>query len=133
MGAVNPSKPGLLIKDNSRHSPVLATPPPLLMGMYITATIEGVYLDSFAIVPRVAIREGDVLWTLDEENRLKFVPLTIVQENDDQVTVISEELKDGTSYVISKLSVVTEGMKVNAILSEKKSTIDHSLISNVVQ
>ena len=89
--------------------------PPLLAGMYAQVDIAGRDVGRYAVLPRPALRDGDVLWLLDESGRIRIVPVRFLQERADAVAVGGEALAAGARVVVSDLKVVTEGMAVRAI------------------
>ncbi len=88
--------------------------PPLLVGMYAQVDIAGREVGRYATVPRRALRDGDLLWLLDDAGKVKIVPVRVLQEAADTVAVSAEALV-GTRVIVSDLKVVTEGMAVRVV------------------
>ena len=61
-------------------------------------------------MPRATLRQGNIIWTVDNNNHLQFVKPDIVYKSDDEILV--RDLANGTQVVMSNLEVVTEGMQV---------------------
>ena len=85
--------------------------PPLLIGSYATVDIEGASFEEYAVVPAAAVRDGDVLWTVENDTLLVMTPVEPIQEVDDEAMVLGP-IADGTPVIVSMLLFVTEGMTV---------------------
>ncbi len=85
--------------------------PPLLIGSYATVAIEGASFDEYAVVPAAGLRDGDVVWTLQDDTLLVMVPVDPVQEVEDEVLVLGP-VAEGTPVIVSALPFVTDGMTV---------------------
>ncbi|MGD8513200.1 MAG: efflux RND transporter periplasmic adaptor subunit [Deltaproteobacteria bacterium] len=97
-----------------------ATRPPLAMGLFVTVEIEGRRLPKAAVIPRPALHENDVVWVVDEENRLRFRKVDVARVQGNEV-VVEAGLKDGERVVITPLKAVTHGMAVRKV-PEKEET-----------
>jgi len=97
-----------------------ATRPPLAMGLFVTVDIEGRQLPKAAIIPRRALHEEDVVWTMDEEDRLRFRKVDVARVQGDEV-VVQAGLEDGERVVVTPLKAVTDGMAVRTSPEEKDS------------
>jgi RND family efflux transporter MFP subunit len=95
-----------------------ATKPPLVVGLFVTVVIEGRNLPDAAEIPRSALRQGGIVWTLTEKNRLHFKKVEIARFKDGNVIIKSGFDADET-VVVSPLKVVTDGMKVRAVPMEE--------------
>jgi len=97
-----------------------ATRPPLAMGLFVTVEIEGRRLPKAAVIPRPALHENEVVWVVDEENRLRFRKVDVARVQGNEV-VVEAGLKDGERVVITPLKAVTHGMAVRKV-PEKEET-----------
>ena len=88
--------------------------PPLLLGSYATVDIEGTSFDEYAVVPAAAVRDGDVLWTVQDDTLLVMTPIEPIQEVDDETMVLGP-IADGTPVIVSMLLFVTDGMTVQPV------------------
>ncbi len=88
--------------------------PPLLLGSYATVDIEGASFEEYAVVPAGAVRDGDVLWTVENDTLLVMTPVEPIQEVDDEAMVLGS-IADGTPVIVSMLLFVTEGMTVRPV------------------
>ena len=84
--------------------------PPLLVGTFVTAYLEGRRFDRYYTLPQEALREGGVVWVV-REGRLYARPVEIIQEVEETLYVLSGVTAED-SVVINMLNVVTDGMRV---------------------
>jgi len=98
--------------------------PPLLVGMYATVQIDGVDPGRHALVPRRALRDGSLLWLLDESGRIAIRPVRVLLESGAQVAVSAHGLPEGARVVISDLKVVTPGMRVREIGADGRAVAE---------
>lgn len=85
--------------------------PPLAAGMYVEAEIEGRPVEGVAVIPRTALRNGNQVLIVDENDQLQFRDVEVLRTSDDRA-VIGSGLKDGDRVCLSTLSAVTNGMRV---------------------
>lgn len=105
----NPSARGKPVAGNA------AGAPPLLVGMYATVEIDGRNGARYAQVPRRALRDGSVLWLLDEGGKVRVQPVRLLRESRDSAAVAAEGLENGARVIVSELKVVTPGMPVRVL------------------
>jgi len=86
--------------------------PPLLVGAYARATIEGRRPGPYFAVPRPALRNGSSVWVVDSEQRVSSTPVEIIQEVEDTV-FLRADVASGTRIIVSDLTVMTEGMEIS--------------------
>lgn len=101
----------------------------LVPGLWVSVAIEGRSLEDVIRVPRHAVREGDVVWVIDNARtetvpgpeagptiqrlvgELRRQPVTIARA-DRETALISEGLDDADLIIVSSLDIVTDGMLV---------------------
>ena len=88
-----------------------ATKPPLAIGLFVTVDIEGRVLPGAAVIPRAALRQGDIVWTVDDSGILHFRPVRVARYQGEKV-VVESGLADGETVVFSTLKAPTDGMTV---------------------
>jgi RND family efflux transporter MFP subunit len=88
-----------------------ARKPPLVFGLFVTVEIEGRKIENAAIIPRGALHQGNVIWVLDQESRLRFRKVEVARIQGDEV-LVSKGLADGETVIITPLKAVTDGMTV---------------------
>ncbi len=91
-----------------------STKPPLAMGLFVTVEIAGRVLPQASVLPRAALRQGNLVWVVDEGNRLNFRKVEVATQQQDKV-IVEKGLEDGEEVVISPLQVVTDGMAVSPV------------------
>jgi len=91
-----------------------ARKPPLVFGLFVTVEIEGREIEKAAIIPRGALHQGNVVWVLDQESRLRFRTVEVARIQGDDV-VVTKGLEDGETVVTTPLKAVTDGMTVRMV------------------
>ena len=96
--------------------------PPLTIGLFVEAEILGRFIEDAIVVPQSAIQENDLVYTVDNENRLEFKKVEILRMINDQA-VITGGLKAGDTVCISALRNAEPGMQVRtSIKPEEQKT-----------
>ncbi len=85
------------------------TEPPLL-GMFVDVTIHGRRLDDVIAIPRRTLREGEVVWVV-EDDRIRIQPVHVLRLTRDEAW-IDRGLAGGEAIVTTALSGVADGMLV---------------------
>jgi RND family efflux transporter MFP subunit len=83
----------------------------LEIGMFVDVEIIGKTLSGVFVVPRAALREGDTVWTMDDEGKLRVTPVTVVRRERDTV-ILRDGFPEGASIVLTNISGAAEGMKL---------------------
>jgi RND family efflux transporter MFP subunit len=91
---------------------------PLPVGLFVDAEIQGRTLADVFVLPRAALREGDRVFAIDAEERLRSRAVEVLRTEGDRV-VARGELEEGTRICISDLRTATEGMRVRAAPGER--------------
>ena len=82
----------------------------IIPGLFVDVSIMSQQLAQVTSMPRATLRQGNIIWTVDNNNHLQFIKPDIVYKSDDEILV--RDLANGTQVVMSNLEVVTEGMQV---------------------
>jgi multidrug efflux system membrane fusion protein len=69
------------------------------------------------VLPRSALRDGDQVYVVDEENRLRFREVEVLRRRRDAV-VIAGGLAPGERVAVSSLVTPVDGMEVRVIEEE---------------
>ena len=85
--------------------------PPLAVGMYVEAEIEGRAFDDIAVVPRAALRGRNQVLVIDPDNRVHLRDVEILRATTESV-FIEGGLSAGELIAVSALDNPTEGMLV---------------------
>ena len=96
--------------------------PPLTIGLFVEAEILGRFIEDAVVIPQSAIQERNLVYTVNEKNRLEFKKVEILRMINDQA-VITDGLKTGDKVCISALRNAEPGMEVRTStkLEEQKT------------
>lgn len=94
--------------------------PPLLIGSYVRAEIEGSAVPDVVVLPREYLREGHIVWVMNKKDALEIRKLEILFRGRETVYV-SQGLSDGERVVSSDLSAPVEGMPLRVDGGESTS------------
>jgi multidrug efflux pump subunit AcrA (membrane-fusion protein) len=84
------------------------------MGLFVTVEITGHQIPDMAIIPRSALHEGNVVWVVDPDGKLRYRNVEVARIDGEQVQ-ISSGLTNGEQVVVSPLKTVTDGMEVRPL------------------
>ncbi len=84
--------------------------PPLSIGLFVEAEIQGRQLDQVVTLPRNALRNDGTVLLVDAEERLATRPVRVLKSARRQVWV--QGLTDSDQVVVSQPAVAVEGMAV---------------------
>lgn len=89
---------------------------PMPIGLFVDAAIRGRTLTAVVTVPRSALRreprgEGHHVLVVDDEERLRFRPVSVLRIAGDEA-IVDDGLVAGERVVISNLEIVVDGMAV---------------------
>lgn len=101
------------VKDPYAQSddPALRGRPPLAAGLYVEAEILGEEVKDAVVVPRSALRDGDQVLIVDDEDRLRYRTVEIIRRGGEEV-IVGSGLEAGERLCLSALTAVTDGMHV---------------------
>ncbi len=85
--------------------------PPLKLGMFVEAEIEGELLEDVIVIPRKAVRQGNSILTVDAGNTLRRHEIAIVWADATNV-VSSTRIPEGERLCITALAFAPEGTPV---------------------
>ncbi len=89
--------------------------PPMVVGLFVEAEIQGQERQDVVSLPRSALRGGeDRVLVLDTESRLRFRAVEVLRRAGDEV-LISGGLEAGEQVCISPLEAPVDGMAVRTI------------------
>lgn len=87
---------------------------PLNVGLFVNAEIEGLLVEDVVVLPRNALRNGNRVLVVDDENRLHYRSIEPLRLYRDQV-LIQSGLERGERVCVSPLQTAIEGMPVNPV------------------
>jgi RND family efflux transporter MFP subunit len=96
--------------------------PPLQIGQFVQARIEGRTARSVISIPRAALRANDRVFIIDETDRLQFRQVGVYRLTRD-AALIDGGLNGGERVVLSSLETPVEGMVVRTTGDEPAMTI----------
>ncbi|MCY3845113.1 MAG: efflux RND transporter periplasmic adaptor subunit, partial [Acidobacteria bacterium] len=85
--------------------------PPLAVGMYVEAEIEGRMARDVAVVPRAALRGAGQVVVVGPDDRISFRDVDILRTTT-ATMLVREGLTPGELVAVSPLDAATEGMRV---------------------
>ncbi len=91
---------------------------PLNVGLFVNAEIEGLLVEDVVVLPRNALRNGNRVLVVDDENRLHYRSIEPLRLHRDQV-LIQSGLDAGERVCVSPLQTAIEGMPVNPVTDEE--------------
>ncbi|MBT8419741.1 MAG: efflux RND transporter periplasmic adaptor subunit [Gammaproteobacteria bacterium] len=106
------------IDDPYAHRP---DRPPLKVGRFVKAKIQGRELQGIFVTPPVAVRSGDEVWLVDENQHLERRRVEVIWRDTENV-VIGDGLHEGESLVLTPLPYGVNGTRVRiAKMTEEKT------------
>jgi len=95
--------------------------PPLAVGMFVEAEIQGKWVKNIVALPRTVLR-GDQVMIIDEDSRLQFRKIEILRLEENEALVLSG-LKNGDLVCLSTIEIPVNGMEVR-VIEVKTDTTD---------
>lgn len=96
------------------------TRPPLAVGMFVEAEIEGRMAPQVAVLPRAALRGRNQVLVVDEHDRVHFREIEILRSTPQSI-IVSAGLAAGERVNVSPIDAATEGMSVQVVGDEQGS------------
>lgn len=101
------------------YGKVTTDQPPLKVGQFVEAEIEGKLLHDVYVIPRAVIRGGHTVFIVDDNNVLSHRTITVVW-SDSTNAVVSGGLEEGELLSVTPLATGVSGTQVTVnILSSK--------------
>lgn len=88
--------------------------PPLAVGMFVEAEIEGRVAKDMAVLPRAALRGRDQVLVVDDEHRIRFRTVDVFRSTTTDV-LVRAGLTPGERVVVSPIEAATDGMRVQVV------------------
>ncbi len=85
----------------------------ILLGSYVRVKIDGGTFDNVYAIPRQALREGDVIWLRDSDDKLQIRNINIVWRRKDDV-LAKVDIKQGDKLILSRLRSPLPGTLVRS-------------------
>ncbi|MFT5442398.1 MAG: RND family efflux transporter MFP subunit [Myxococcota bacterium] len=111
------------VEDPYAVEPGNENKPPLAVGLFVKAEIQGPIAEQVIIVPRYAMRDENHILVIDKDDRLRVRKVEILRIDGEDV-LIKGSLAAGERLCVSPVQVVVEGMLVvpvkdDEVLEEK--------------
>ena len=112
--------------------------PPLAVGMYVEAEIEGRRFADVAIVPRAALQGRSQVLVVDVEDRLHFRDVDVLRSTTESIYV-GGGLETGELVIVSAIDGPTEGMSVQLadvdpdVLARRRGTTEAPMSAPVAE
>ena len=88
--------------------------PPLAVGMFVEAEIEGRVAAQVVVLPRAALRGRNQVLVVDGGDRLQFRDIEIFRSTSTEI-IVTAGLESGERVNVSPIEAVTDGMRVAVI------------------
>ena len=91
---------------------------PLAVGLYVNAEIFGRQVSNATVIPREALRAGDNVFVLNDQERLEIRTVTVVHSTDTEA-VIGEGVQPNDRVIVSSIRNPIPGMSLTALTEQK--------------
>jgi RND family efflux transporter MFP subunit len=95
---------------------------PMAVGLYVTAKVRGRQLDDAVRVPRRALRAGDTIYVLDENDQLDIRSVSVTHSSPD-FAVIGQGIRPGDRVITSTIRNPIPGMALQAGSTDPSSLV----------
>ena len=73
-------------RDAAKEGEMFQLPP---VGMFVKAKIKGEPMGKVLSISKESLREGDVVWVLNEHNVLEIIPVKVIRSEGDEMMIMS--------------------------------------------
>ncbi len=87
---------------------------PLLLNEYVRVRIAGEIAENASLIPRKYLRDGNVVWMIDADNKLRVLPAELLQGYSNEV-LIRVDAAPGLELVTTDLSVSVDGAALRRV------------------
>lgn len=94
--------------------------PPLPIGLFVNAIIEGRQVDNVVSLPRAALRNRNQVLVVSNDNRLHYRSVDVLRFDKENV-LIESGLEAGETVNVSPLQTVVDGMRVNPVREQEET------------
>ncbi len=95
--------------------------PPMLLGAYVRVEMTGIQLDQALVVPRTSLRDGNVVWIMNDADQLDIRAVDVLFRGRDEV-LVKKGVRLGERVVTTDLGAPVAGMplRVNEVAKQKR-------------
>ncbi len=111
-----------LVASVSNPYATLGNRPPLSVGLFVEAEIQGSKVDNVVVLPQIAIRNHNQVYIVDRDDRLRFRDVDILRVDRGNVYIRSG-LAEGERICTSTLESALDGMLVRVHVDESDSRV----------
>lgn len=86
--------------------------PKMIMGAFMQVSFQGKSLEQVIRIPRDTLRDGNTVWLIDEQDKLKIVKVDPLWKNAGYVFFNPRALPQGHAIISSNLSTPVNGMQL---------------------
>lgn len=86
---------------------------PLLLDDYVDVIIEGINVSNIFAIPRAALRDGDAVYLMSTDNKLKITQPEIIWRGAKEVYIKGGE--DNSEVIVSNIPAPVDGMNIRKI------------------
>jgi RND family efflux transporter MFP subunit len=110
----------LVVEVDAPYGGIAEGIPPLTIGMFVDVAIAGRHVDGVRILPRAAVRQGDRVWVVGPDGKLRVRQAQVVRTIEDEVLTYLD-LEKNERVIVSQLSGVTDGMQVRLTVNNEEA------------
>nr|MBC8413440.1 efflux RND transporter periplasmic adaptor subunit [bacterium] len=83
----------------------------LAAGSFVHVNIKGTELKDIYRIPRIALRDDNTVWLMDQDNKLKIKSVKVLRREKEDI-LVRNSLTDGEKIVLTNISGAANGMKL---------------------
>jgi RND family efflux transporter MFP subunit len=106
------------VRDPYAVEPGNENRPPLAVGLFVQAEIEGPIAENVIVVPRYAMRDEDHILVVDRDDRLRIRKVEVLRIDGEDV-LIQSTLGPGERLCVSQVQLVVDGMPVVPVIDDE--------------
>ena len=111
-GIIDPMTRMIKLIANFKNNFIEETKPILPIGLFVEAEINGKQLEDIFMIPNTALTPNNELLVLNQNDALEIRKVKVITRMKNYI-LVKEGIKAGERVVVSKLSIITNGMLVN--------------------
>ncbi|MEM9226632.1 MAG: efflux RND transporter periplasmic adaptor subunit [Verrucomicrobiota bacterium] len=114
------------VEDPYKRDPDVPNRPPLKVGMFVQAEIEGISLGGAITLPRTALVGNETVLIATPEDRLQRRTVQVAH-SDTQSAIVTQGLEPGERVILTPLQYVVNDMPLKVVPSGEPTTADVKL------
>jgi len=85
----------------------------ILLGSYVKVKIDAGVIENIYVIPREALRDGNNIWTLDNDGKLVIKQVTVKWRRKGDV-LVEADIEPGSRLITSRIQAPLPGMRLRA-------------------